>query len=167
MPISLKCSCGQTLRAKDDLVGKKAKCPACGVIHNIPKPEYEVVEEEEVFDAEPVEPEERITPRRSRTREDASFPAPAPRRTEHVPERRPRKRKRRRIQREEEDSGVVLARGWFGNINAGVVGGVLMILVALVWFVVGLAGGIIFFYPPILAVIGFAAIIKGAMSSGD
>jgi hypothetical protein len=167
MTISLKCSCGQTLRAREELAGKKAKCPACGRIHNVPEPEYDVVEEEEVFDVEPVEAEEGIAPRRSRTREDASFRAPAPRRTEPVPERPQRKRKRRRVQREEEDSGVVFERGWFGSINAGVVGGILMILIALVWFVVGLAGGIIFFYPPILAVIGFVAIIKGAMGSGD
>jgi hypothetical protein len=168
MPISLKCSCGQSLRAKDELAGKKAKCPACGSIQNVPEPEYELVEDEEVFDVEPVEPVERITPRRSRMREEASFPTPALRRPEPAPERPPRKRKRQRIQREEDDGGgVVFERGWFGSINAGVVGGILMILIALVWFVVGLSGGIIFFYPPILVVIGFVAIIKGAMGSGD
>jgi hypothetical protein len=36
-----------------------------------------------------------------------------------------------------------------------------MMVIAVVWFVLGLMGGIIFFYPPILFVIGIAALIKG------
>jgi hypothetical protein len=53
------------------------------------------------------------------------------------------------------------SRGWLGGINAGIGGGLFMLFIALVWFVGGLAVGVIFFYPPILAVIGIAAIIKG------
>jgi len=40
-----------------------------------------------------------------------------------------------------------------------VLGGV--IVIAVVWFFGGLAAGIIFFYPPILFVIGIAALIHG------
>jgi hypothetical protein len=36
-----------------------------------------------------------------------------------------------------------------------------MILIAVVWFVAGLAAGRIFFYPPILLIIGIVAVIKG------
>jgi hypothetical protein len=46
-------------------------------------------------------------------------------------------------------------------INMGVVGGILLIVVAVAWFVGGYLAGYIFFYPPILAVIGVFAIVKG------
>jgi hypothetical protein len=51
--------------------------------------------------------------------------------------------------------------GWFGSLNAGSVGGLLMMLIAVVWFVGGLAAGIIFIYPPILFVLGVIALVKG------
>jgi hypothetical protein len=61
---------------------------------------------------------------------------------------------------------VAFEEGWFGSLNAGVVGGLLMVLIAAVWFFVGLACGILFYYPPILFVIGLVAIAKGAFG-GD
>ncbi len=50
------------------------------------------------------------------------------------------------------------------GISAGVVGGLVMITIAVVWFLGGLAVGIIFFYPPILAAIGIYALIKGLVT---
>jgi hypothetical protein len=47
------------------------------------------------------------------------------------------------------------------GIRAGVLGGIVMIVIAAVWFVAGLAADRIFFYPPILAAIGIYAIAKG------
>ncbi len=47
------------------------------------------------------------------------------------------------------------------GIKKGLMGGVIMLLIAIVWFVVGLAAGYVFYYPPILAIIGIYAIIKG------
>ena len=47
------------------------------------------------------------------------------------------------------------------GVRKGVLGGVVMIVIAAIWFFVGLAAGRIFFYPPILAVIGVFAVIKG------
>jgi len=47
------------------------------------------------------------------------------------------------------------------GMKMGVFGGVVMIVIALVWFFAGLAGGRIFFYPPVLFVIGVSALIKG------
>ncbi len=41
-----------------------------------------------------------------------------------------------------------------------------MMVGAAVWFFVGLAAGIIFFYPPVLFVLGFIALIKGIMRAG-
>jgi hypothetical protein len=45
--------------------------------------------------------------------------------------------------------------------DMGMLGGVLMMVIAVVWFVVGLMFDYIFFYPPILFIIGVAALIRG------
>jgi len=50
MPIDIECAqCGKKLRVKDTLAGKRAKCPGCGNILEIPAPdaEYELAEPEE------------------------------------------------------------------------------------------------------------------------
>ena len=47
------------------------------------------------------------------------------------------------------------------GIQKGVVGGILMVVIAVVWFFGGLAFDRIFFYPPILLIIGVYAIVKG------
>lgn len=52
------------------------------------------------------------------------------------------------------------------GIRKGMLGGIVMIVIAVVWFFVGLAGGYIFFYPPILFFIGLYALIKG-MADGN
>lgn len=47
------------------------------------------------------------------------------------------------------------------GVSKGVLGGVVMLVIAGVWFFAGLAAGRIFFYPPVLAVVGIYSIIKG------
>ena len=43
MPIELPCpGCGQTLRVADEHAGKKARCPSCGTISEVPWPSSEV-----------------------------------------------------------------------------------------------------------------------------
>nr|WP_319400564.1 hypothetical protein [uncultured Carboxylicivirga sp.] len=55
--------------------------------------------------------------------------------------------------------------GFFGaekkGIQKGVLGGVVMMAIATVWFVGGWIAGFIFYYPPILFIIGIVALIKG------
>jgi len=46
-------------------------------------------------------------------------------------------------------------------MNGKVISGILMMVGAVVWFVVGWASGYIFFYPPILFIIGLVAMVKG------
>jgi hypothetical protein len=49
-------------------------------------------------------------------------------------------------------------------MNAGVIGGVLMMVIAVVWFVLGFFYlRRIFLYPPILFVIGIGAFLKGLL----
>jgi hypothetical protein len=45
--------------------------------------------------------------------------------------------------------------------SSSVIGGIALMLIAVVWFVGGLAVNIIFFYPPILFLIGLVAFFKG------
>ena len=47
------------------------------------------------------------------------------------------------------------------GMQMGVVGGIIMMALAGLWFVGGLAAGYIFFYPPILFVFGLIAFFKG------
>jgi hypothetical protein len=62
-------------------------------------------------------------------------------------------------QEEESSSGSFAPEK--AGIKKGVIGGIIMIVIALVWFFAGLAADRIFFYPPILFVIGLYALIKG------
>jgi len=65
--------------------------------------------------------------------------------------------------KEEEESS-----GYFAPekkaIKMGVLGGVIIIAIAIIWFIVGLINGYIFFYPAILLAIGVYALIKGIMT---
>ena len=57
------------------------------------------------------------------------------------------------------------ARSLEGNVfTSGMAGGLLAMVGAVIWFVVGLANDVIFFYPPILFVIGLGAFFKGMVS---
>jgi len=47
------------------------------------------------------------------------------------------------------------------GLKGGVLGGIAIMAVALIWFFVAYEGGVIFFYPPILFMIGFWGFIKG------
>lgn len=51
--------------------------------------------------------------------------------------------------------------------HSGFWGGLLAMTVAVLWFAVGLMEDVIFFYPPILFVIGLGAVFKSGTSSGE
>lgn len=72
----------------------------------------------------------------------------------------------RRAQQKRESEHAATGRGLEGNVfNSGVIGGVVAMLVAVVWFIGGLMNDVLFFYPPILFVIGLGAFFKGLMKS--
>jgi hypothetical protein len=164
MPIDLSCDCSRALRVKDELAGKRIRCPQCKSILAVPAKEDEAEEMLlEVIAGEDEGPAER-RPRRSAIRAEPPKPGPAYQR--NIQDAKPAIKKPPKSSREKERRvpRVAFEQGWFGSANSGVVGGLLMILIAVVWFVVGLMGGYIFFYPPILAVIGIIAIIKGCVN---
>ena len=49
------------------------------------------------------------------------------------------------------------------GIEKGILGGIIMMGIALIWFLAGLTAGYIFFYPPVLFIIGVYAFVKGLM----
>ena len=57
---------------------------------------------------------------------------------------------------------TVIIEGSNNNIF-DVAGGILMMVGAIIWFVVGYMAGYIYFYPPILFVLGLISMIKGFM----
>ena len=50
------------------------------------------------------------------------------------------------------------------GIQKGVLGGLAIMAIAVIWFVVGWNMGLIFFYPPILFLIGVYAFLKGMIT---
>jgi hypothetical protein len=46
MPITFTCTnpqCGKKLSAKEELAGKRLRCPCCGTVQEVPPPEAEIV----------------------------------------------------------------------------------------------------------------------------
>ncbi len=168
MPISLKCDCGRSFRLKDELAGRKVRCPACQTLLTVPDPK---AEEEAVaalladdadepqeppragIRAEPPSPEQPLPRPRpsdeSSPRRALAGPVPAASREKRPPSRR-----------------AGSEPEWFARINPTTVGGLLMMLLAVIWFVFGLAVGIIYFYPPILFGLGVISLVKG-LSGGN
>jgi hypothetical protein len=75
-----------------------------------------------------------------------------------------RSRRRRRGKKREEHSGFWGTEK--GIINGGVGVGLLTMLIAVIWLVVGLMAGWLFYYPPVLFVVGLIALIKGLVNGG-
>lgn len=168
MPITFPCSCGKTLRVKDDLVGRWVRCPACKETANVPeaglqpKPAFEVVEDEPAppprkrvkAETAPLQLDDEEPPPRPRSRPDQEYDGP----------RKARKRQRARPKEEEPQGNFALERG---ILNSGVPGGLLAMTIAAVWFIVAIQNDYIFWYPPILFVIGLIAFFRGLTGSND
>ncbi len=186
MPITFECTCGKMFQVADHFAGKRTKCTACASPLTVPQPQpisepedegYEVVDERSYAIAEPARPEPArplpvakaaaksppVQPSPLGASRWAEKPVAKPSIEEEDDEddrpSRPRRKKRRRP-RPDSSSG--------GGVNGGAVGaGLFIMFIAVVWFVVGLYAGWIFFYPPILFVIGIISLVKGLMGIED
>jgi hypothetical protein len=173
MPISLQCSCGRDLRLREELAGKKIRCPACQSVLAVPEM-LEEVEEEPVPDVLPADDDE-TTPRPERRSAIQAEPPERRRSSDNEsltdaplsgwstgPIRRspdaPRRRRRRPELRREGGRG--LSAPSF-EINGTLAGGIIMMIIAVLWFVLGLKAGFICFFPPVLFVVGLIAVIRG------
>jgi hypothetical protein len=75
-----------------------------------------------------------------------------PKRLKKPRDKKPRKKRFREVS-PEYSGGVV--------IDSSILGGLAMMIGAAVWFFVGLSQGVIFFYPPVMFVLGGIAVIRG------
>ncbi len=166
MHLSVSCPCGQSLEIDNHYAGMAVTCPTCNQLVTAPAaprrmvarplaprhaadPGYEVVDEPT-----------RNSPSRPRVvrddEEDDDRPRRRSRRDDEDEDDRPRRRRRAG----KDEPASIEARVFRGTV----VGGLVAMLIAVVWFIVGLFGGIIFFYPPILFVIGMVGFVRGIVS---
>lgn len=158
--------CQATLKLNDKHLGRRIKCPKCETVLRVPEDlalvgivDAELVEEsdsgaddffsdlEKYYPANQGYSNSPMTGYSQPTTSTAYASAPAWDTTPQTVIKRKKKKK----------SNSPLA-----SVDLGTVGfGVLMMVGAVVWFVAGLFGGIIFFYPPILFIIGLVTMVKG------
>src|SRR5262249_49083762 len=143
MAISVTCECGTKYQIKDKFAGQRTRCRTCNNSLLIPEADMvpmaeEVVKADELAEAEYVGPQ------------DGDFV--------HGKRKGPKKARPKKSQRRMFEAERALT-------NKGVLAGILMIAGAVVWFVLGLVLlDVIFFYPPILFIIGLIALIRGLAS---
>ena len=90
MAITLPCSCGKKLKMKDELAGKRIKCPACAAVLTVPEPEAEEVELEPVEPEAPAEPDEEPEEREAPAEQDDDADEDRPR-----PKKKKKKKKKK------------------------------------------------------------------------
>ena len=167
MPIALTCSCGRALRVKDELAGRKIRCPKCSAVVAVPRPPAEQDAEAAALDLlladSPAEERVAAAPpspppaAREQAVRPPAPPAPKPpvawaTSKPATADKPPSVAKSRKSSRR---------RGPILVVHPSIVTGVLMMAGALVWFVLGLMFGWIYFYPPVLFVLGIGAVLRG------
>ena len=149
MPITFTCKCGEPLVIDDQYAGMDVECPDCTTIIRAPESAPLAV-------AKPVTRErKRATAEIDDDRYDDDDD------DDDRPIRRRRKPKPKRKKEKERQS--LEGKVWSGSA----IGGLIAMLIAVAWFVGGLFAGFIFFYPPILFIIGLVGLIRGLMAGGD
>jgi hypothetical protein len=158
MAINVACTCGRTMQVSSQLAGKTVQCPRCESVltvpEDIPEVNFDVVDEEKVVEAAPVRTD--LPSRRPRIDDDDIG-------DRDMPRPRPPRPRRRRPPRDDYSyrghSSIAVTRG--------IIYGIIMMVVALVWFVLALMVGWIAFYPPILFVAGLVRMIMGFLGHAD
>jgi hypothetical protein len=154
------------MQVKDELAGKKIRCPDCKQVLPVPHgPERDVEDEASKILAED-SPEEKSVPAAEEKKSSAIQERRPPSLAPQIPRSplssatssMPTKAKTRpKKSRSERGGGIGIA------IHPSIIAGALMMIGAAVWFFLGLAAGIFYFYPPVLFCFGIAAIIRGLM----
>ncbi len=160
MPISFECQCGRKIRTAEENAGRSASCPACGVTVLVPRSDAgQPLRNAPAQEDAPAGngfgynlQSEEVVPTARRPDAPASYDRP---RSDDNPPNRPAR------PRYDADRFAKRPPIRTGRTDKGAIAGVLMMVGAVVWFVVGWALGIIFFYPPILFIIGLVCFIKG------
>lgn len=72
-------------------------------------------------------------------------------------------KQREQMVKDDENGGGGMFNPEKKGLQKGVMGGLAMMAIAVVWFVAGWMSGYIFYYPPILFIIGLVGLIRGAI----
>jgi hypothetical protein len=145
MPITVSCECGRSLRVKEEYAGKRVRCPGCQAIQTVPVSEAVI--------PEPVTPPPAARPKAAIATEPARPKASKPRpKLLGEDANEDFGRGGERIKRE---------RGSGSMLEKGVLGGLAMMGIAVVWCVGGLMFDVFFWYTPVLFIMGFICFIKG------
>lgn len=150
MPVSFRCGCGQQLEVDVEHAGQRVECPTCQQVVTAPA-------------AGPTLAKPAARPKEAGgDYEVIDGPAPAADRKRWADADRPR--------RERAEEPPKAKGGFFGTeswiLRGGVLGGLAAMAVAVVWFVLGLMADRIFFYPPILFLVGLFGVGKGIVNGG-
>lgn len=163
MPITFDCPCGYQLCVGDGRAGQTVDCPRCGEVLAVPeRPDPAPgADGADPHDGPKKIPGVASRPVAKKNPEFHGRPARTADRPTEADEgdgtERPKAGQWDRGRRGEDSSPSLEGKVF----NSGVAGGLLAMLIAVVWFVAGLANDVIFFYPPILFVIGLVALFKG------
>ena len=165
MTIHFQCDCGSSYHVKDEFAGRRARCAKCNNLMTVPQPATAKATDEDVLAA--LLAEEKATAPAPPSPGAADFHEPQEVRQPPRPPRlppslaamtrdgEPAARSRPAYYERPRRRGPIIA------VNSRLVTGLLMMVGAAVWFFVGLEAGIIFFYPPILFVIGLGTMFQG------
>jgi len=181
MPISVACECGKSFRVKDELAGRRIRCPYCETSISVPDPaapEKSVARSSQAVvagdrarpprmprprdDDDDRRPSARRRPSRDEDDDDDDLPPRSRRSRDDDDEPAPKRKKRKKRARRRSSGGG----GFNIAVHPQIITGLLMMIGAAAWFIVGIANGYIFFYPPVLFVLGIAAVFRGLMG-GD
>lgn len=161
MPIAFDCACGRHFNVGDAYAGKRTKCPSCAAPLTVPTPEPPAADEDAAYRAllEGPDPEPSATPTR-RDLNEPERPKPAPK-IPALSGRRAVPSAPRASEYEQPSSGGGI------HVSSGTLGGCGMMLGAVVWFGLGWAAGVIFWYPPVLFVFGLVAFVNGLLGRSE
>jgi phage FluMu protein Com len=170
--------CGTVLKLTDQHLGRKIRCPRCRSVLEIPEFsqqfEQEMTDDADGWEGDDAAPFPGSEPATDYPWQPAdkiydwSYDAPAEEPADESPWQPAVSGSREGSANEfsrvmQEDSQTLETSGEAaGGVKWGtVIFGVGLMIVSAVWFVGGLAAGVIFFYPPILLIIGLVTLIKG------
>lgn len=166
-------TCGKTLRVPVSSVGKLLKCNCGSTFRMGGAPATSPVQEAPMGIPQPAAPQPMAAPIPQPVLDDPwadieSTPAPAPIFKSAEPQQRSKPNPHlESARREMERSGGRSSAKRSGGVNMGsVITGLLMMVGAAVWFIGGLVAGIIFFYPPVLFIIGLITFVGGLFGGG-
>lgn len=147
MAVELDCTCGERFAVAAALAGLFVRCRACGASVPVPRADG-------TLPARPVAPPPPPPP---------APPAPAPART-RAPSATDLKLTSGPADPQEASRATDTQdeTGWF---SGGVIGGLSLIVLSVVWLGIGLALDRLFIYPIILFFVGVGTLIKGAIDN--